>query len=77
MKVFFLHFSSYIIIAPRVVRPAEKIRINVNIMNKLWTELTVRSLIYTNEQEIVSRSQECTQNMQNTVAMIVRNIYGN
>jgi hypothetical protein len=60
------------IVAPRVIRPAEKIRISVNIMNKQWKNVIVKALIFTNEQEIVSGSEECIPNVQNTIGMIVK-----
>ena len=65
--------SSYIIVAPRVVRPAEKVRISCTILNKHWDNLIVKALIYTDEQEIVSGRQEFLANVPNTIAMIMPN----
>jgi CD109 antigen len=61
------------IVAPRVVRPAEKIRISCTIMNKRWNNLIVKALIFTDEQEIVSGFQEFIPNVPNTIAMIMPN----
>ena len=58
-------------VAPRVVRPAEKIRISCTIFNKRWQNLMVKALIFTNEQEIISGIQEFLPNVQNTIAMTV------
>lgn len=64
---------SYIIVAPRVVRPAEKVRISCTIMNKHWANLMVKALIFTDEQEIVSGIQEFLPNVPNTIAMTMPN----
>ena len=42
-------------------------------MNKLWNNLIVKALIYTDEQEIVSGFQEFIPNVPNTIAMIMPN----
>jgi hypothetical protein len=60
-----------VIIAPGVVRPAEKVRISCTIMNKRWNNLIVKALIFTDEQEIVSGYQEFIPNVPNAIAMIV------
>jgi hypothetical protein len=62
---------SYFIVAPAVVRPAEKIKISVNIFNKQWNDVIVKALVFTDEQEVVSGFQECSANIQNDIAMIV------
>ena len=59
------------IVAPGVVRPAEKVRISCTIMNKHWNNLIVKALIFTDEQEIVSGYQEFIPNVPNSIAMIV------
>ncbi len=64
---------SYIIVAPRVVRPAEKIQISCSIMNKLWDNILVKALIYTNEQEITSGVQEFITNQPGNIAMTMPN----
>lgn len=64
---------SYMIVAPGVVRPAEKVRISCTIMNKHWHQLIVKALIFTDEQEIVSGYQEFIPNVPNTIAMIMPN----
>jgi hypothetical protein len=58
-------------VAPRVVRPAEKVRISCMIMNKLWSNLMVKALIFTDEQEIVAGKQEFLPGVPNTIAMMV------
>jgi hypothetical protein len=58
---------------PRVVRPAEKIRISCTIMNKLWTNLMVKALIFTDEQEIASGVQEFLPNVPNTIPLRMPN----
>ena len=57
--------------APRVVRPAEKVRISCTIMNKQWNDLLVKALIFTDEQEITSGIQEVLPNVPNTISMMV------
>ena len=59
--------------APRVVRPAEKVRVSCTIMNKLWTNLMVKALIFTDEQEIASGVQEFLPNVPNTIALVIPN----
>jgi CD109 antigen len=61
------------VVAPRVVRPAEKIRISCTVLNKYWTNLKVKALIYTDEQEIVSGEQEFLPMVPNTIAMVMPN----
>ncbi len=60
--------------APRVIRPAEKIRISCTIMNKYWENIMVKALIFTDEQEIVSGVQEFLPNVPNIIAMVVSEI---
>ena len=64
---------AYIIIAPKVVRPAERIRISCTIMNKHWKNLMVKALIFTDEQEVVSGIQEFLPNVPNSIAMTMPN----
>lgn len=64
---------SYIIVAPRVIRPAEKVQISVSIKNKLWDHIMVKALIYTSEQEIASGVQELTSNQPNNIAFTMPN----
>jgi hypothetical protein len=40
-------------------------------MNKLWSNIMVKALIFTDEQEIVSGTQEFLPNVPNTIAMVV------
>ncbi len=62
---------SYVIVSPRVVRPAEKIRISCTIFNARWTQphLTVKALIYTDEQEIVSASSDFLPRLPSYISM--------
>jgi hypothetical protein len=41
------------------------------IMNKLWSNLLVKALIFTDEQEIVAGKQEFLPGVPNTIAMMV------
>ena len=50
--------SNYIIVAPRVIRPNEKIKISCRIFNKKWTNLTVKALIYNQMEEVASSSYQ-------------------
>ncbi len=62
---------SYLIVAPRVIRPAEKIRITATILRKDWPNILVKALIYTNEQEIASGIEEFLPNVQGAIVMQV------
>ena len=62
---------SYIILAPRVIRPADKIKISCNIMNKYWNNIIVKALIFTDEQEIASGSQEFLINVPDIIPLAV------
>ncbi len=64
---------SYLIVAPRVVRPSEKVRISCTIFNKLWQNLVVKALIFTNEHEVVSGTQELMPNVPATISMKMPN----
>lgn len=59
------------IVAPRSIRPAEKIKISCSIMNKYWNNMIVKALIFTDEQEIASGFQEILTNVPNTIALTV------
>lgn len=69
--IFFFENSSYLIVAPRSIRPAEKIKISCSIMNKYWNNMIVKALIFTDEQEIASGFQEILTNVPNTIALTV------
>ena len=60
------------IIAPKVIRPAEKIRISATILKKDWSNLKIKALIFTDEQEIASGFQDFIPNVPNTIVMQVR-----
>lgn len=59
------------IVAPRVIRPADKIRIFCTIINKHWQNTKVRALIYTDEQEISASEQILLPNIPSTLGMVV------
>lgn len=65
---------SYLIIAPRVIRPAEKIKISCSILNKQWYNIMVKAYIITDDQEIASGFQELIPNVPNTIALKVKNL---
>jgi len=58
-------------VAPRVIRPAEKLKISCTIMNKYWDKIMVKALIFTQEQEIASGVQEFLTKVTNTIAIMV------
>jgi hypothetical protein len=62
---------SYLIVAPRVIRPAEKLRITATVMRKDWTNLLIKALIFTDEQEIASSTEQFLPYVQNTIVMQV------
>jgi hypothetical protein len=62
---------SYVIVAPRVIRPAEKLRITATVMRKEWTSLMIKALIFTDEQEIASSTEQFLPYVQNTIVMQV------
>ena len=64
---------SYLIIAPRVIRPAEKIKISCSILNKEWSNIMVKAYIITDDQEITSGFQELIPNVPDTIALKVNN----
>jgi hypothetical protein len=61
------------IIAPRVIRPAEKIRISATILKEDWHQIRIKALIFTDEQEIASGMQDFIPNVPNTIVMQVYN----
>ncbi len=64
---------SYLIVAPRVIRPAEKIQISCSIMNKQWENILVKALIFTHEQEIASGVSEFLANQPGNIAITMPN----
>jgi UDP-glucose 4-epimerase len=60
-------------VAPRVIRPAEKIKISCSIMNKYWNNIMVKALVFTDDQEIASGYQEFLTNVPNTIAITIPN----
>lgn len=63
--------ASYVIVAPGVVRPRDKVRISCTIMNNEWHNLFVKALIFTDEQEIASGYDEFIPNVSNTIALTI------
>ena len=55
--------------APRVIRPSDKLKIVCTIINKKWTDLNVRALIYTKEQEIATGIQQFKPNVPDTIGL--------
>jgi hypothetical protein len=55
------------------IRPSEKIQISCIIFNKLWSNLIVKGLIFTAEQEIASGVEEFVPSIQKTLVMIMPN----
>ena len=56
-----------------MIRPAAKLIISCTIINKEWNDTIVKASIYTEEQEIVSGSQEFQPNIPNTISIKMPN----
>ena len=65
---------SYIILAPRVIRPADKVKISCTIFNKIWVNVIVKAIVFTDDDEIASGYQELMPFLQNTITMKLPNM---
>ena len=62
---------SYIIIGPRVVRPAQIISVSVTILRKAWGQIAVKALISTDDMAVASAEDIFTVNVPRILKMNV------
>lgn len=66
---------SYMILAPRVIRPAQIISISVTILRKTWSSIMVKALIANDHMAVASAEDLCMVNVPHTLKMnIPKNI---